>query len=106
MGILFLFLLALAFMFLGLIPSQDGFRGGRRIRTAREDALYSQVQAAMNWEPGMPRQCECGGYVNEDGEHLKVMTLTEAMEWRREETKCPRIGEHDTTRAKEQSNDQ
>jgi hypothetical protein len=52
----------------------------KRFRTAREDAMYAQVQAAMNWRPEFATQQPDGRWVNAYGVEFEHMTLEELLE--------------------------
>ena len=67
----------LSFIFLGTILPTS--RPWRRERTAREDSLHDQIQAAMNWSPEMFTQREDGRWFNARGEEAVCMSLEEAL---------------------------
>lgn len=71
-------------MFFGL----SAFRGSNLVivhkRTAREEAMHDQIQAAMNWSPEHFQLCEDGKYRNSYGREGVVITLEELMNKRKQ----------------------
>lgn len=73
-----LLLLAIAVMFLQLTPRRGGIVVVHR-KTAREEAMHDQIQAAMNWRPEHFKLCADGKYRNAYGQEGVSMTLKELL---------------------------
>jgi len=76
---LILLFLAIFTMYLGVAPRQQGIVRVRR-KTAREEALHDQIQAAMNWRPEMFHQREDGRWFNSYGQEGVCLSLNQLFE--------------------------